>query len=98
MERLRRVCCVPISSDVKHRMARLTDAEKEARGYAGFFCLDCGKDTHRSEEYYMLWYRVWRRINYKIDGMLCLNCAEHRLGRPLHSGDFARVPVNSHQA
>lgn len=79
-------------------MTRLTDAEMEARGYSVWLCMDCGKDTNKSEEYYMLWHKVWRRIHYKINGMLCLNCAERRLGRPLNSGDFTKAPVNIKQA
>lgn len=43
----------------------------------------------------MLWYRIWRSINYKIDGMLCLACTERRLGRRLTSRDFTRAPVNA---
>jgi DNA-directed RNA polymerase subunit RPC12/RpoP len=79
-------------------MARLTDAEMEARGYSVWLCMDCGSDTNKSEEYYMLWHKVWRRINYKLNGMLCLNCSERRLGRPLNVGDFTKAPVNSRQA
>lgn len=64
----------------------------------GFLCMDCGKDTNRSQKYYMLKYKLWRAIHYKIDGMLCLACAEHRLGRPLVRDDFSRAPVNEGQA
>jgi hypothetical protein len=79
-------------------MARLTDEEKIAMGREAWLCLDCKKDTFISEEYYMLWHRIWRRINYKIDGMICLDCAEKRLGRPLHRDDFTKAPVNQNQA
>lgn len=79
-------------------MSRLSDAEMVARGYSVWLCMDCGKDTNKSEEYYMLWHRVWRRINYRINGMLCLNCAERRLGRPLTAGDFTKAQVNTKQA
>ena len=60
--------------------------------------MDCRQDTYATEEYYMLWYRIWRSINYKIDGMLCLACAETRLGRPLTSNDFSKAPINKNQA
>lgn len=46
----------------------------------------------------MLLYRVWRSINYKIDGMLCLLCAEKRLGRGLTRQDFSRARLNAAQA
>ena len=76
----------------------LTDEEKEAQGRARWFCMDCRKDTFTSEEYYMLWYRIWRSINYKIDGMLCLDCVELRLGRELVSRDFSKATINEMQA
>jgi hypothetical protein len=79
-------------------MARLTDEEKIALGRVGWLCMDCSKDTYASEEYYMLWYKVWRSINYKMDGMLCLNCVEKRLGRELTSKDFSKAPINEEQA
>ncbi len=60
--------------------------------------MDCGVDTYSNQQYYMLWYKVWRSINYKIDGMLCLDCAEKRLGRGLTSNDFSRARVNAGQA
>jgi hypothetical protein len=79
-------------------MARLSDQEKENLGRLRWLCMDCGKDTFQSEEYFMLWYKVWRSINYKIEGMLCLNCVEMRLGRQLASSDFNRATINSEQA
>ena len=60
--------------------------------------MDCGKDTNRSEEYYALKLRVWRKINPVIWGMLCLACAERRLARDLTAADFLKVPVNAEQA
>jgi hypothetical protein len=52
----------------------------------------------RNQQYYMLLYRLWRAINYKMNGMLCLDCAELRLGRPLVAKDFSKAPVNRAQA
>jgi hypothetical protein len=63
-----------------------------------FFCVDCDADTYANEQFYMLKDRLWKRINPSIDGMLCLPCAEKRLGRPLSRRDFKKVPVNSNQA
>lgn len=66
---------------------------------AGFLCMDCGKDTYKSGEYYMLLNLIWRRIcptDWK--GMLCLTCAEKRLGRKLRGNDFLRCDGNTEQA
>ncbi|HEY0063806.1 MAG TPA: hypothetical protein VGC21_16940 [Telluria sp.] len=60
--------------------------------------MDCANDTFESEEFYMLWYRIWRSINYKIEGMLCLACAEKRLGRDLTAKDFSKARINQGQA
>lgn len=56
---------------------------------SGYLCMDCGKDTLSSGEYYMLENAVWRRINPLVIGMLCLECAEDRLGRRLCHADFS---------
>jgi len=79
-------------------MVRVTDNQKIAQGRVGWLCMDCSKDTYASEEFYMLWYRVWRSINYKIEGMLCLACVEKRLKRELTSKDFSRALVNAAKA
>ncbi|SHH55722.1 hypothetical protein [Massilia sp. CF038] len=79
-------------------MNKLADAEKIAQGRARWLCMDCQVDTYQNEQYYMLWYRVWRSIHYKIDGMLCLDCAEKRLGRELTGADFSKARVNQGQA
>ena len=63
-----------------------------------FLCLDCGADTDKNEQYYMLRDGIWRSINHKRKGMLCLTCAERRLGRPLVGADFSAAPVNAMQA
>ena len=74
------------------------DQEAYAQAYRRFLCLDCGKDTYRSQEYYMLLYKIWRSIHPAIDGMLCLDCAERRLGRGLTRHDFSGARVNAGQA
>jgi hypothetical protein len=60
----------------------------------GGLCMDCGVDTRATGEYYALKDTLWRRINPLVIGMLCLSCAEDRLGRRLCSVDFAHLPVN----
>jgi hypothetical protein len=61
-------------------------------------CMDCGVDTLATGEYYALKDALWRRINPLVIGMLCLTCAEDRLGRSLNGRDFARAPVNAESA
>jgi site-specific DNA recombinase len=59
-----------------------------------FLCLDCGADTSAIGEYYMLRDTVWKSINSQGEGMLCLDCAEKRLGRTLTPADFMPAEVN----
>jgi len=63
-----------------------------------FFCMDCDVDTYVNEQYYMLKDRLWRKIHPSTDGMLCLSCAEKRLGRPLTRRDFTSARLNTGQA
>jgi len=69
-------------------------------GDAHWHCIDCSKDTDVTEEFYMLRNDLWCRLVRRPwrRGMLCLDCVERRLGRSLHKGDFANVPVNFTQA
>lgn len=60
--------------------------------------MDCGKDTLESSEYFHLKDSIWRRINPLIIGMMCLECVEDRLGRPLCRADFSSAPVNGRHA
>ena len=76
----------------------LSDAEKMALGSVRFLCMDCRKDTDESQEYYMLEDALWQSLVPDIDGMLCLDCVERRLGRELSHADFSSVPVNAAQA
>jgi hypothetical protein len=69
-------------------------AKRSAAGILDGSCMDCGVDTRAKDEYYMLKDELWRTINPLVVGMLCLECAEDRLGRPLHRGDFSAAPMN----
>jgi hypothetical protein len=62
--------------------------------------MDCGKDTDASQEYYMLRNPLWRQVVERPHrkGMLCLDCVELRLRRPLNADDFTEAPVNAQQA
>jgi len=53
-----------------------------------FLCLDCGVDTFRIGEFYMLRDSTWLKANPADNGMLCINCLEKRLVRSLTRGDF----------
>ncbi len=55
--------------------------------------MDCKKDTWN--EYYMLYSRIWKKANSKIEGKLCINCVEARLGRKLSKKDFTKALVNT---
>lgn len=59
-----------------------------------FLCLDCEVDTGAIHEYYMLKHEIWGRVNPALKGMLCLDCVEKRLGRPLFPVDFLDDPLN----
>lgn len=61
--------------------------------HKNFLCIKCGKDTW--DEYYMLYSRIWKRVNPKVKGMLCIDCVEARLGRKLTKKDFTKAPVNT---
>jgi hypothetical protein len=65
-----------------------------AQGVLDGSCMDCGVDTIARGEYYALKDSVWRAINPLVIGHLCLECAEDRLGRSLHLGDFSSAVIN----
>jgi hypothetical protein len=50
----------------------MDDHWKIAAGRSRWLCMDCKTDTYASEQYYMLRDGLWRSINHKVDGMLCL--------------------------
>src|SRR5262245_21328164 len=55
-----------------------------------WLCLDCGKNTLCTDDYYMLRNKLWRQLvpREQRHGMLCLACVAVRLGRPLQPDDF----------
>jgi hypothetical protein len=64
-------------------------------GCEPFVCLDCKVNTLHIDEYYMLTDEVWEAACPKRSGMLCIGCAEDRLGRRLTADDFTDAPLNS---
>lgn len=59
-----------------------------------FGCIDCKINTLVNREYYMVHNKIWKKVNPKIKGMLCIGCLERRLGRLLNRNDFTDAPVN----
>jgi len=57
---------------------------------SNWLCLDCGKNTLYSDDYYMLRNKLWRELvpREQRHRMLCLSCVSKRLGRPLQPEDF----------
>jgi len=65
----------------------------ESMNQNNWLCLDCGKDTLHSDDYYALRNKLWRQIvpREQRHGMLCLSCVAERLGRPLKAEDFQKA-------
>jgi hypothetical protein len=71
-------------------------------------CGDCGVDTtpqpprEGTWEWYVVWDGVWQAAGMPVndeaefsgEGVLCVGCLEHRLGRRLRAADFTAAPVN----
>jgi len=53
-----------------------------------FLCLDCGVDTARQGELYMLIDSTWSLTGLGKVGMLCVQHVETRIGRQLKPSDF----------
>jgi len=60
-----------------------------------FRCEDCGVNTSKIEEYYMVLDEVWLSVCEDVYGMLCIGCLEERLGRRLMTADFTDCPLNN---
>ena len=73
---------------------RRAQTQPSAQGVFDGLCMDCGVDTIARGEYYSLRDSIWRALNPLVIGHLCLECAEDRLGRDLHRGDFSSAPIN----
>lgn len=59
-----------------------------------WLCLDCNVDTGKIGEHYMLIDSTWAKIHNSKKGMLCIGCAEKRLGRQLNYSDFNTSYIN----
>lgn len=63
--------------------------------FEDFKCITCDINTFYIHEYYMIQDDLWKKVNPKKKGMMCIGCVELKLGRTLTSGDFPDYPVNS---
>lgn len=85
---------------------------RRKRRRTGYDCEDCGQDTDKINEYYMVHDSLWGAAGmetneaftqgltntYLPDGMLCVGCLENRIGRRLTPADFTDAPINSEDA
>lgn len=53
-----------------------------------FLCLDCGVDTGKLGEHFMLIDEAWKLTGLGKFGMLCILDVEKRIGRKLLATDF----------
>jgi hypothetical protein len=53
-----------------------------------FLCLDCGVDTGKIGEHYMLVDKTWMLTGLSKFGMLCIADVELRINRKLVASDF----------
>jgi hypothetical protein len=60
-----------------------------------FLCLDCGIDTGKIGEHYMLIESTWVLTGLGKIGMLCIEHAESRIGRKLNPEDFNNSYLNN---
>jgi hypothetical protein len=60
-----------------------------------FLCLDCGIDTGKSGEHYMLIDETWKLTGLGKFGMLCVEHVEARIGRKLVPDDFNDSYLNN---
>jgi hypothetical protein len=58
-------------------------------------CLDCGVDTDAINEYYMVLDSIWEQATNGLEGHLCIECLERRLGRALYPSDFSTRNINT---
>jgi hypothetical protein len=60
-----------------------------------FICLDCGIDTSKHNELYMLVDETWKLTGLGKVGMLCVGDVEKRIGRRLTASDFNDSYLNN---
>jgi hypothetical protein len=59
-----------------------------------YCCMDCGTDTSRAGEYYMVRRELWKLLAPEGRGSLCIGCLERRFGWTLKWCDFTPCRLN----
>jgi hypothetical protein len=57
-------------------------------------CVDCGKNTFQTDDYYMVTHELWQKYGVG-EGMLCVGCIEKRIGHKLTREDLLNCPLNT---
>lgn len=74
---------------------RMCDALEVQKVKSLHECKDCGLDTKKVHEEYMVEDLLWKKAGMKPkDGCLCIGCLERRIDRRLTHRDFTDIPVN----
>jgi hypothetical protein len=82
-----------MSSNRKQRRAARREDLRRIRDGTYLNCWDCGVNTSRVGEWYMVHDHVWLAAMPDDRGILCIPCLERRLGRPLEwDADFRLTP------
>jgi len=66
-----------------------------AKSRRKFLCVDCGVDTGKIHEHYFVHTDLWLQVMPTVNGMLCVEHLEARLGRKLVATDFTTATINS---
>ena len=70
------------------------EERKEIQSDRSSLCKQCGVDTWKIHEYYMVIDEIWSQAT-EGDGILCIGCLEKGLGRKLESKDFSPTAVTN---
>lgn len=59
-------------------------------------CQDCGKDTFKEDkDYYIVREEVWKQKGLNDSELLCMDCMESRIRRPLQVEDLTLCNLNT---
>ena len=87
-----------MSRDIKEMKDQLDHMEKRVCLDCGVRMQGCGARNRTFNVGYMLKNELWRMIinneDGSRDGLLCIICAQLRLGRKVEPSDFTPAPIN----
>jgi hypothetical protein len=69
-------------------------ATRDTSGTGQFDCVECGINTLKIFEYYMLKNEIWNLAGVP-DGMLCISCFEKKSDIVLTADHFTDYPINT---